>query len=331
MITGKVPNNLLKKIILERLKKNRSEVIVRPGIGIDCSVIDFGDYLCIMSSDPITGTVYETGRLAVHINCNDIASCGVEPIGLMATILCPPGTSENELESIMDQLINEAASINVDLIGGHTEITDAVSRFVISCTAIGRCPRDKLITPKGAKAGDYLVMTKHAGLEGASIIAREKEKDLINHLDIQLINEAKGFIEEISVVREGLMAAQFGVNAMHDVTEGGVLGAVWELCEASGKGAEIFVEKIPVKMSTLKICEYYSINPYRLISSGCMLMAATDGEGFVNLFRKEGIEAAIIGRLDNTGNRLMSSPGGAETILPPESDELYKVLYRDIF
>jgi hydrogenase expression/formation protein HypE len=326
MITGKVPNDLLKEIILDRLKKNRSEVVVRPGIGIDCSAVDFGDNLCVISSDPITGTAYEIGRLAVHINCNDIASCGVEPIGLMAVLLCPTGTSENELQSIMEQLIGEAASINVDLIGGHTEITDAVSRFVITCTAIGRCPRDKLITPKGAKAGDSLVITKHAGLEGASIIAREKETELINHMDIKLINEAKGFIEEISVVREGLMAARFGVNAMHDVTEGGVLGAAWELCEASGKGIEIFTEKIPVKISTRKICEYYNINPYRLISSGCMLMAATDGEGLVNHLRKEGIEAVIIGRLDNSENKLMSSPGGVEAILPPESDELYKVL-----
>jgi hydrogenase expression/formation protein HypE len=326
MVPGKVPNDLLKKLILDRIKESRSEVIVRPGIGIDCSAIDFGDNLCIISSDPITGTAYEIGRLAVHINCNDIASFGVEPVGLMATILCPPGTSENELESIMDQLITEAASINVDLIGGHTEITDAVSRFVISCTAIGSCRRDKLITPKEAKSGDYLVMTKHAGLEGASIIAREKEKYLTGLLGTQLIAEAKGYIEEISVVKEGLSAVQFGVSAMHDATEGGVLGAVWELCEASGRGVEIYKEKIPVKMATLKICEYYNISPYKLISSGCMIMAAPDGEGLVSHLKKEGIEAAIIGQLNDSGNKRILSPEGEEEIVPPGPDELYKVL-----
>lgn len=326
METGKVPNDILKRIVLDRLEKTRSEVIVRPGIGIDCSAVDFGDNLCILSSDPITGTAYETGRLAVHINCNDIASFGVEPVGLMATILCPPGTSENELESIMDQLIKESASINVELIGGHTEITDAVSRFVISCTAIGRCRKDRLITPKGAKSGDCLIMTKHAGLEGSSIIAREKEKELIGPLGEKLIEEAKGFIEKISVVRDGLSAAQFGVNAMHDATEGGVLGAVWELCEVSGKGVEIIKEKIPVRMATLKICEYYSISPYKLISSGCMLMAATDGEGLVNHLRNEGIEANIIGYLNDSGNKCILSPEGIEEIMPPGPDELYRVL-----
>jgi len=326
MKIGKLPNSLLEKLVLEKIKMNRSDVIIRPGIGMDCAAVSFDNYACVLSSDPITGTSMEIGRLAIHVACNDIASYGVEPIGIMTTILCPPGTVEEELAMIMDQLSEAASEINVDLLGGHTEITTAVTRFVISCTAIGRCLKDKLIITSQAKAGDALVLTKHAGLEGVSIIAREKEAELINLIGKDAVEEAKSYMHHISVVKDGISAAKFGVNAMHDVTEGGVLGAVWEICEASGNGAELFAEQIPVRSTTRRICEYYNIDPLKLISSGCMLIAATDGEGLVRHLAKEGIDSAIIGRLNDSARKIMISSNGSEPILPPESDELYKVL-----
>lgn len=326
METGKVPNSILEKIILNKIQKNRSEVILRPGIGEDCSAVEFGEYACVLSCDPITGTAKEIGKLAVHISCNDIASCGVEPLGLLVTILCPTSATEQELEMIMDQLICSAASINVDILGGHTEITAAVNRFVITCTAVGRCLKEMLITTKGAREGDALVMTKHAGLEGASILAHEKEQELVKVLGNEAVNEAKAYMDQLSVVKDGLAAAQFGVHAMHDVTEGGIMGAVWELCEASDKGAEVYLEQIPVTMSTKRICEYYNINPYKLISSGSMLISTRDGEGLVKHLNAAGIASAVIGRLNGSKQRITTSAGRTETIFPPAADELYKVL-----
>lgn len=326
MKIGKVPNSILEKLVLNKIQKNRSEVILRPGIGEDCSAVEFGDYTCVLSTDPITGTAKEIGRLAVHISCNDIASCGVEPLGLLVTILCPPEATEQELEMIMDQLISSAASINVDILGGHTEITTAVTRFVITCTAVGRCLKEKLITTSGAQKGDSLVLTKHAGLEGASIIAHEKEQELIKNLGHKTVNEAKTYMENLSVVKDGLAAAQFGVNAMHDVTEGGILGAVWEMCEASGNGVELDIDKIPVAMSTRRICEYYNINPFKLISSGCMLISTSDGEALVRHLKSAGIAATVIGGLNGTQQRVMTSAGRTEPIPPPAADELYNVL-----
>jgi hydrogenase maturation factor len=226
----------------------------------------------------------------------------------------------------MDQLANAAASINVDLLGGHTEVTTAVTRFVISCTAVGRCAREGMVVATDAKDGDELILTKHAGLEGASIIAHEKETELQPVLGAQAIEETKAFMNSISVVKDGLAAAKFGAHAMHDVTEGGILGAVWEICEASGKGAEVYIEHIPVMLSTRRICEYYNIDPYRLISSGCMLIAARNGEELAGRLRKEGIDAAVIGRLNGTGERFTVKDGRKEPIAPPEADELYKVL-----
>ncbi len=326
MKIGKLPNDILKKLVFNKIQEKRKEVIMRPNIGMDCAAVDFGKYTCVLSSDPITGTAKEIGRLAVHICCNDIASCGVEPLGIMATILCPTDATEDELELIMDQLTDAAASINVDLLGGHTEVTTAVSRFVISCTAVGRCLKDKLIVTTGAKAGDDLVITKHAGMEGASIIAHENEFELTETIGKQAVDEAKSYMQSISVVKDGLEAAKFGVNAMHDITEGGILGAVWEICEASGTGAEVFIDKIPIRNATKMICRRYGINPYKLISSGCMLVSTSDGKGLVRHLEKAGIEAAVVGKLNQSGEKMAITAEGKEIISPPEADELYKVL-----
>ena len=328
MEIGKVPNHLLKDIVLGKLVNNRKEILVRPGIGEDCCVVDFGEYSCVMSSDPITGTANEVGRLAVHVTCNDVAACGVEPLGLIATILAPPGTSEHELEMIMDQLVETSSAINVDIMGGHTEITGAVTRFVIICTAVGKAPKNRVVATGGAKPGDCLVLTKFAGIEGTAIIAFEKEKELSELLGPELLKEAKNFLESISVVREGVLSAQFGVTAMHDVTEGGVLGAVWEMCEASGTGAEISYSKLPIATSTKKICDYYGIDPLKLISSGSMLISVADGEGLVKRLKEENIPAAVIGKVIEGCGRTLVKDNEPVEIQQPGSDELYKVCGR---
>ena len=328
MEIGKVPNHLLKDIVLGKLVNNRKEILVRPGIGEDCCVVDFGEYSCVMSSDPITGTANEVGRLAVHVTCNDVAACGVEPLGLIATILAPPGTSEHELEMIMDQLVETSSAINVDIMGGHTEITGAVTRFVIICTAVGKAPKNRVVATGGAKPGDCLVLTKSAGIEGTAIIAFEKEKELSELLGPELLKEAKNFLESISVVREGVLSAQFGVTAMHDVTEGGVLGAVWEMCEASGTGAEISYSKLPIATSTKKICDYYGIDPLKLISSGSMLISVADGEGLVKRLKEENIPAAVIGKVIKGCGRTLVKDNEPVEIQQPGSDELYKVCGR---
>jgi len=326
MKTGKLPNKLLKDIILNELAKNRSEVILRPRIGEDCSVLDFGEYACVLSCDPITGTANEIGRLAVHVSCNDIASCGVEPIGLLVTILCPENGTLEELKKITDQLNEAASSINIDILGGHTEVTNAVNRYVLTCTAVGRCLKGEFISTSGAKPGDELVLTKHAGLEGTAIIAFEKEKELIEVFGSELVETAKSYMDNISVVKDGIISAKFGAHAMHDVTEGGVLGAVWEMCEASGTGVRIDAGMIPVTGPTEKICAFYNINPLKLISSGCMLIATADGNSLVKELSKNGIPAAIIGKMDSGPERIVNIDGSAEIIEPPAEDELYKVV-----
>ncbi len=324
MKSGKLPSDVLEKRILSSFRFKREEVLVRSKVGEDCSVLDFGEYACVVSTDPITGASNEIGRLAVHISCNDVAANGVEPFGLLFTILAPEGTTLEVLQDIVRQAAEEAASLKVEIIGGHTEITPAVNRIVVSTTAIGMAAKDRVVTSSGAKPGDYIILTKWAGLEGTAIIAHDFEKRLRGRMDDALLESAQAMMGHISVVREGMIAGKMGATAMHDVTEGGVLGALWELAEASGVGLRIYQDKIPVRTETRAICEEFGLNPLKLISSGCMLITCRDGEGMLEALNREGIPASIIGEVVEEGRTLVS--GEREMpIDPPESDELYKV------
>jgi hydrogenase expression/formation protein HypE len=326
MEIGKVPNDILKSLILGKIQNKREEVLIKPGIGEDCTAVDFGEYACVLSTDPITGAVNDIGRLAVHISCNDIASCGVEPLGLMVTILAPPNTTEDELGAVMGQISDTAASLNVDIIGGHTEITSSVNRFVITSTALGRAIKGKLVTTSGARPGDDVIMTKKAGIEGTAIIAADKESSLKESLEIEVLEKAKSFVKYISVIKEGIIAGDFGATAMHDVTEGGVLGAVWEVAEASDAGVIIYKDKIPLAEETIIICNHFGIDPLKLISSGCMLITAQDGQGLVRKLNEGGIEATIIGKITAEKEKILLNNGLEEEIALPDSDELYKVV-----
>lgn len=323
---GKLPSELLKKLVFDNIIASNPDVLIGPEIGEDCGAIDFDEYACILSTDPITGADKGAGTLAIHISCNDIASSGVKPIAIMITLLAPPNSTAEDIDRIMKEAGEAAAELGVEIIGGHTEITAAVNKMVISTTAIGRAKKDKIVTTKGAKLYDDVIMTKWAGLEGSSIIALDKEKELLDILTQKEIREAHSFIKHISVVPEGVLAGEFGVNSMHDVTEGGVFGAVWEIAEISNTGVEIEVDKIPVRDVTKKICEYYNINPYGLISSGTMIITCKDGVKLIELLKANGIEATIIGRIIEKERQLVYGDGRKEILEAPKSDELFKVV-----
>ncbi|WP_105615530.1 AIR synthase family protein [Vallitalea okinawensis] len=325
MKIGKVPHELLEKTIIGGIQGERPEVLVRPRIGEDCSVLEIdNDELLVLSTDPITGATENIGQLAVYINANDIASSGGEPIGLMVTLLLPPETTESQIQQVMKELNEHCRANNMDIIGGHTEITDAVVKPVISVTAVGKVKKDHMVASSTAKVNDDVIMTKWAALEGTAIIANDHEEDLTD-IDTELIKEAKGYMDYLSVIQEGKIASTYGVHAMHDVTEGGILGAAWELAACSNVGIEIDVKKIPIKQPTIEICKYFKIDPYRLISSGCMIIAAPKGEGLIKQLRSQGVEASIIGKITGKQEKWIIDGEKKYPLEEPEVDELYRV------
>ncbi len=321
---GKLPNELLQKMLENYAKVSRNEVLSRPMIGEDCAVLDFSDHLCVVTTDPITGADEEIGTLGVYIACNDLASAGAEPVGLLVTLLAPAGSELEDIEKVMRQIESAAKGLNADIIGGHTEVTDAVNRMVLSITALGRARHGSLASAGGAKPGDSIILTNYAGTEGTAILAYLFEKELALELGSDLVETSKHLLSSVNVVKEGLLAARFGVACMHDVTEGGVLGALWEVGNASGYGIEAEKRKIPILEETRRICNFLSIDPLKLISSGCMLMTTPNGEKILNILHQQDIKASIIGKVTFGKEMVLLDEDRRIGITPPKSDELYK-------
>ena len=329
--TGKLDSRLLERIVFDNIKLRRDEVITRPGIGEDCAVLDYGDYECVMSTDPITAAIDEIGRLSVHISCNDIASNGVEPVGIMLAVLLPEGTTEEQIDTMMKQAGQASEELNVEIIGGHTEITPVVKQPVIISTAVGRGPKNGSQSAENMKPGDYIMITKKAGMEGTGVIASDMEDELKGFLTQDEIDEAKAMLDSVSVVPEGVIAGRIGTHGMHDVTEGGILGAVWEMCDISGLGAEVWADDIPVAEVTRKICDHFDVDVLRLISSGAMVICVPEDkkEQMEKAMEDAGVPSTYIGRVREAEYGVRMTRNGADSeVDPPYSDEIYRVVAK---
>lgn len=296
-------------------------------IGEDCAAVALQeDEMFVLSTDPITGTAKDIGHLAIQITLNDLASAGAEPVGVMLTFLLPEKLSEAKLRTMMEQAEAAAHAANVQIMGGHTEVTRAVNQPIISVVGVGKAKKGQLISTGGARPGMDVIVTKWIGLEGTSIIAKEKEQELLTRYPQALVAEAKAFDRYLSVLPEARAAVKFGVSAMHDVTEGGIFGALWELAESAGVGLEIDLKKLPLRQETVEVCEFFDINPYELISSGSMLMAAADGNGLVRALEAAGIPAVCVGKVTDGNDRVILSGEERRFLEPPKADELYRVV-----
>ncbi len=328
MKIGKIPESVLQRSVIRKISYERPEVILGAGVGEDCAAVKLGpDETFVLSTDPITGAADEIGHLAILVTSNDLASAGAEPVGIMLTILLPDGTEESVLKQIMTEVNDACAEAHIQVMGGHTEVTDAVTKPLVSVTGVGKVKDGKIISTGGGKPGMDLIVTKWIGLEGTSIIAHKKEEELLTHFPQEFVSEAKGLSRYLSVLPESQIAVAHGVAAMHDVTEGGIEGALWEMASASHCGLICDYQSIPIRQETVEISEYYHINPYRLISSGSMLMAAYHGGDLAAAITAAGIPAAVIGQLTDSNDRILTFDGGSEKryLEPPKVDELYSV------
>ena len=324
MEIGKLDWEDLKGIIEENRTVEREEVRIRSSIGEDCAVINFGDYEAVVSTDPITGTTNNIGKIAVHINANDIASCGVEVVGILVTILAPPTATLEDIREVMREINQECTKLNIEILGGHTEVTDAVSRMVVSCTAIGKGKKGEAVATSTAKLGDELIVTKDLCLEGTSIVVNDYYERIKSVLTEDEVIEAKGYSDMLSVVKEGTIASKFGVNAMHDITEGGILGAAFEIAIASKKGFELYSDILPITEVTRKITKELNIDPLRFISSGSLLISCENGSELVKILEENGIKASIIGKIIDA-EKLIVDSRGKMVANPPTRDELFKL------
>lgn len=327
MKIGKLTISDLEELIFKNIKNNNKHILSSGEIGSDCAAIEIGENVLYLSSDPITGTSNEIGKLAININCNDIATTGVSPLGIMLTILAPEKTTKKEIATIMKQAQTEAEKLGVTILGGHTEITNSVNKIVISATSIGIGEKKDFKDKNLVKPGDHLLITKGVGIEGTGIISFEKEDIIEKNLGSNILSDGKDMLNFTSVVKEGVLIGKYS-KGMHDVTEGGLLGALWETSSLYNLGILIDYNKIYIHESVKKICNFFDIDPLRLISSGTMLIVSSAENSIVikEILEKNSISCFDIGVFTESKDKILIKNKQKINIAPPESDELYKVV-----
>ncbi len=329
MKIGKLPESVLIRSVLKQVHHRREDVLAGPSVGVDCAAVAAGENeVFVFSSDPITGTVKDLGSHCIHITANDLAASGAEPVGVMLTFLFPESLEEQELRAIMQDADRTCAEMGMEILGGHTEITACVNAPLISVTGVGKISRDAFLNPADIRPDQDVVVTKWIAIEGTTILAKEREEELLQRFSPEFVQEARDFDRFLSVVKDAQVAVKSGVVAMHDITEGGVFGALWEIASAGNVGLEIDLKAIPIRQESVEICEFFDVNPYELMSSGSMLIVTENGEKLVSELRKAGIHSAIVGRTTDSNDRILRNGDEVRYLDKPHTDELYRALAR---
>lgn len=328
---GKLPPELLSRI-LAKAPVQDERVLLGPGLGLDCAVLDFGETLLVLKSDPITFATDQIGWYLVQVNANDIATTGATPRWLLVTALLPEGSATpSQVEGIASQVYIACQELGISLIGGHTEITNGLDHPILVGTLIGEVDRERLITPRGAMPGDRLLLTKGVPIEATAILAREFPDRLRSFLTEDELAQAQDFLHHpgISVLRDAQIACRSGkVTAMHDPTEGGLACALWELAEASGHTLIVDLSTVPVPPLSARICQALNLNPLASIASGALLLTApTDSAVAIqHSLSAEAIPCVELGSVEAGPAAVYQDTPLARIPFPrPERDEIAKL------
>lgn len=293
--------------------------------GLDFAAIQLEQGFMIVSADPITGVSEDIGYLAVKVSANDVATSGNRPQFAESVVLLPEGSTEADVSKVARQMHEAAKESGIAIVGGHTEVTPGLHHPIVVVTVFSFV-RD-YASSEGAKHGDSIMMTKTAGLEGTAELLRERR--LFGRPLSSAAAAASRFLRDVDITKEAVAGYRTGlVHAMHDCTEGGVLGAVFEMSVASGVGFRLMRAAVPVAPVTRRVCRELSLDPLKLIGSGSLLLAVAKGHEAVV---KRALSPTLVTKVGEfrKGRRTLVTAAGTESVVrdAPE-DELWRVLGR---
>ncbi|WP_034444944.1 AIR synthase-related protein [Butyrivibrio sp. AE2032] len=361
MRIGKITENALKRSVLKQIR-TEYKGIESAAVGSDCAFSN--DKRAFSAICPVTADISNPGFYAVIKAANSLIAQGIQPDHVTLSILLPADAEEKTLKTIVSDAIEAARICETTYAGGHTEVTEAVNRAIVTATAVGyertvaskeegseavvgkagkKADLEHGVSPK-PRAGQDLVITKWIALEGTAMLAKEKQSELVTRYPAPFIDGAADFRDFLDIRKEAQVIAQLtskatsgqnldadtatgtGGISVHDLSSGGVYAALWEMAERAGCGLRVDLKSIPVKQETIEICEFFEVNPYQLISGGSLLIACDDGEKLVESLEEAGIHAAVIGSLKEGNDRIIVNDDEERFLELPQADEIHKVL-----
>ena len=332
MEVGKLPQELLARL-LSAIPIGDERVVLGPRPGEDAALIDMGEKLLVVKTDPVTFATDLIGWYAVQVNANDLASMGARPRWFMATLLLPETTTPSQVEEVFSQITSACQALGITLVGGHTEITYQLPRPIVVGVMLGEVEKDRVVLTSGARPGDSILLTKGIPIEGAALLARDAQEALLKAgVGPDIISRAKEYLFQpgISVVEEALAACDaVEVHSMHDPTEGGLATGLLEVATAAKAGVFIDQDSIPLLPEGQAICQALGLDPLGLLASGALILTLDqkDVPRLKRTLEEKGVSSYEIGRVTELSEGLrLGTREGVKDLPTFPRDELARFL-----
>lgn len=330
MKIGKVSENVYKRSVLRQLETKREEVVTGAGLGEDCAIFSLEKLQNVdekrnLSLVTCVAEGAEPVEYLIKDGLNSLAVKGANPIAITLHVLLPADSEEQVLKGIVADAENICKQWKIQIAQVSGKVTEVVNCPFVTVVSYGAAAENvDYHRVKAAKPGQDIVVSRWIGLKGTAVLARQYREAILERYPKWICDEAEGFEQYFSVSKEAAVAIKSGVCAMLNVTEGGILAALWELAEGAGVGLTIELKKLPIRQETVEICNHLNVNPYELWSAGCLLMTAEDGQGLVDALAKEGIPAVVVGRVTDSNDRLILNDDEERYLDRPHADSLYE-------
>jgi len=337
---GKISPEIFNELIFPRLGAKSNQVLVGPQHGVDVGIVEIGGKAVSFTCDPVF-IVPEYGWkraawFAIHIIASDAVTCGLKPKFLSIDLNLPMEMTKEQLEIVWDTMHQVCERLGIAVICGHTaRYENCHYPMVGGATIVGVGEQGEYVTPKLATVGDKIIITKGPAIEATGIFATMFPRSIEEQFGHDFSQRAQQVFYQMSVVEDAMTAVSVGVRekgvtAMHDATECGVWGGLYELAQAAGLGVRIEKEQIVVEDCVEEICSYFGIDPYTSISEGTLIIACREHkaqEVVAALFQK-GIKSSIVGELTEQEKGMVLVSGGTEGKLQhPIVDPFWKAFY----
>ena len=331
MKIGKVSQTVLKRSMLKTLQFKRDEAILQPSVEEMCFGIACESDEQILCTDAVLyGNEKDLGVYALARVLNDLATRNATPIGVSVRIILPPYAYESRLKAMIECIEQAGSAHKVQVLCAKAEVSAAVTMAMVQMSALGICKQGQLLQSSMAKSNQDLVLLNYIGLEGTLRVMQEKQDELKQRFVHTFLSQLKQMEHCLFAVNEMQIARDYEVSAMHQITDGGILAALWEMAESANVGLEVDIKKMIIRQETVEICECYRLNPYQLTSAGSVLIVTGQGEALVEKYKEMGVQAVVLGRTTGSKERVILRGEEKRFLDRPAADELLKIYEKEI-
>jgi len=338
---GKISPEIFNELIFPRLGAKSDAILVGPQHGVDVGIVEIGGKAVSLTTDPVF-IVPEYGWeraawFAIHIIASDAVTCGLKPKFLSIDLNLPIEMTKEQLETVWDTMHQQCERMGISVICGHTaRYENCHYPMVGGATMVGVGEMDEYVTPKLAGAGDKIIITKGPAIEATGIFATMFPQLIEKEFGLSFSQKAEQIFYKMSVVEDAMTAVSVGVRengvtAMHDATECGIWGGLYEIAQAAGLGVRIEKEQIVVEDCVTEICRYFSIEPYASISEGTLIITCREhkAQEVVDALSQRGISSSIVGELTKVEKGMVLVEGGREKkLVHPIVDPFWRAFYN---